>query len=171
MSERNKEFVWAITFFVLAISLGAYAVLGKVAFGAMSLLDTKEFCAAWSLCCAVGAALGLVGDQKLTAWIIPRVEAYSKKRAKIREQRRTTRAELDLKYPSRVMRREERKKLLYCVAGWALLVSPLIAIIVSIILIVYLRTDIYYMILAISILYAVQLWGLMLKTYLQIKKG
>lgn len=170
MSERNKELVWAIVFFVLAISLGAYAVLGKVAFGAMSLLDTKDFCAVWSLCCVVGAILGLIGDQRLNSWINPRIETCSQKRAEIKERRRTTLAALDLKYPNRVTRREERKKFLCRVAGWILLVSPLVAIIVSIVLIVCLKTEIYYMILAISILYAIQLWGFMLRTYLQMKK-
>lgn len=171
MSERKKEFLWALVLFALAASLGAYAVLGRVAFGVMSLLETKQFCAIWSLCCVAGGVLGLIGDQRLNDWINPRLKAYSEKRRKAKERRRLMRAELDLKYPSRVVQRERRKKFLCCVAGWALLISPLVAIIVSIILIICFKAEIYYMILAISILYAVQLWGLMLKTYLQMEKG
>lgn len=146
MSERNKEFVWSVVLFIIAISLDAYAVLGKVAFGEMSLLDTKEFCVIWSLCCVVCAALGLIGDQRLNAWIKPRIEAYSKKRVKLDRQRRAKRVELDLKYPSRVTQREECKKLLCRMAGWMLLLSPLVAIIVGIILIcaTKLRYTIWY---------------------------
>lgn len=164
MSERDKEFAGAIVFFALAVLLGAYAVLGELAFGAMSLLNTRQFCAVWSLGCVAGGALWLIGDQKLNEWINPRLEAYSEKRRKVKEQRKVMQAKLDSKYPDRVAQRERRKKLLCSIAGWALLISPIIAIVTSIILICF-KTEICYTILVISVFYAIQIWSLLLKAF------
>lgn len=169
MSERRKEYAWTIVLFTAAILLGSYTVFSKKPLGAMSLLDAKLFCGAWSLACTLGGALALIGDKRLNDWINPRLAAYSKRRKDAKKQREIMRVLSDLENPSRVARREARKKRLLCVAGWALLLSPLVAIVASVISIFYFKTEIYYMVLAISVFYAVQLWGFLFKAFMQMK--
>lgn len=168
MSERGKELVSAAICFALSVLFAINAVLGKIAFGVMSILDTRQLCAICFLAFALCGVVGLIGNRRLNNWINPRLEAYSQRREYVKTQRKAIRAELDLKYPSRVVVRESRKRFLYSVAGWIILFSPLIAIIISIILIILFKTEIYYMLLMISLLYAVQLWGLVLRTFLQL---
>jgi len=170
MSERGKERLWVVASFTTAILLGLYAVFGGTAFGAMSLIDTKEFCAFWSFCCVAIGAIALIGDRRLNDWIIPRLEAHSKRREAARKQRELLRLKLDLEDPGRVARRNARKQLLLCVTGWGLLLSPLAAIIASAVLSFYFKTEACYMVLVISIFYALQMWGIILKGFLQIRK-
>lgn len=169
MSERRKELLSAIGFFAVAVVLGSYAIFGKTGFGAMSPAELKWDCGFWSIGLAMCGLISLIGNRRLSDWIGPRVEARSRRRQEAKERRRTLRAELDLKDPSRVERREKRKDHLYCVIGWGLLSSPLVAIVISIALVVHLQSETHWMYLLISMLYAVQLWGLMLKEYLEQK--
>ena len=170
MSERHKEFICTIILGAIAVALGLYAVFGNIALGAMSISETKGSCGYWSAICVICGAISLIGDQRLNRWINPRLEAYSKKRKEHKERRKAMRVILDLKDPSRVERREKRKKHLCCALGWMLVLSPLAAIIVSVILSAYFKSEVCYMILAICVLYAVQLWGFLLIEYLKMKK-
>lgn len=170
MSERNKEIIAAVTCFAGAAILGLRAILGKAFFGILPLFDTKVSCVIWAFACATCGILLAIGNRRLNKWINPRLDAFLDRREEAKRQREALRMELDAKDPSRVERREERKKHLFCVIGWILLVSPLVAVATSIALIIRFKTETYYMMLAISLLYAAQLWGLMLKAYLEMKK-
>jgi len=170
MSERGKELVWMVVSFTVAILFGLYMVLGKVAFGAMSLPETKEFCAFCSFGCVAGGIISLIGNRRLNDWINPRLEAHSKRKMEARERRKAMRLKLDLEDPSRVTRRNTRKQSLRCMAGWCLLLGPLVAIIASATLSICFKTETYYAVLAISIFFAVQVWGIMLKEFLQMRK-
>lgn len=165
MTERRKELLWTALSFAAAMILGLCAIFGKISLGVMSIPETRQFCVCWTFGLVVCGILGLIGNKRLNEWIIPRL----RRRQEAKEQRRAMRAEPDRVDAGRVVRRETRKKSLLCAAGWLLLLSPLIAIVTSATLCVHFKTEEWYMVLVISVLYAIQLWGLMLKTYMQTK--
>lgn len=134
MSERRKEWVWTAICFALSILLAINAVLGKVAFGQMSMLDTRQICAVYSVTFVLCAILGLIGDQRLNDWINPRLKAYSQRRKDAKARRKGRQAELDLKDPGRVMKRERRKQFLHSVAMLVILCSPIVVIIVFVLI-------------------------------------
>lgn len=134
MSERRKEFVWAAIWFALSALLAINAVFGKVAFGIMSISDTRLVCIIYSLGFAFGGVLASIGDKRLNEWINPRLEVFSQRREGAKARRKARQAELDLMYPSRVIARERRKRFLHGVVGLVIFFSPLIAVVVGLIL-------------------------------------
>lgn len=113
MSERNKEIRYATVSFAGAILFLAYAMLGKMVFGALSLYETKELCVFLGIGLVLCGALLLIGDKRLNAWINPRLKAIAQKWQKAKEHHEELRTGLDQKDPSRVTRREVRKARLF----------------------------------------------------------
>ena len=75
MGGRGKEKIAAIAFFLGAVTLGLYAKLGKVAFGVLSLSETKLFCTVWSFACVGGGILSVIGNYGLNMWLNPHFRA------------------------------------------------------------------------------------------------
>lgn len=159
MSERNKEIVMATVLFLGAIALGLYAVLGKVALGAMSLEDTRLASAVCSVWCVASGILAAIGDRRPNDWLAPRLRAYFMRREQDLKEYESWQAELDLKDSSRIARRERREKRLRSVGKVVFLLSPLVLAIVSAISAAYFDSDICRTMTLLSMILAVVLWS------------
>lgn len=159
MSERNKEIVMATVLFLGAIAFGLYAALGKVALGAMSLEDTRVASAICSVWCAVPGIFAAIGDRRSNDWLAPRLRAYFMRREQDLKEYEAWQAELDLKDPSRIARRERREKRLHFVGKLVFLLSPLVLGIVSAISAAYFDSDICRTTTLLSMILAVCVWS------------
>lgn len=159
MSERNKEIVMATVLFLGAIALGLYAVLGKVALGAMSLEDTRLASAVCPVWCVASGILAAIGNCRMSDWLAPRLRAYFMRREQDLKEYEAWQAELDLKDPSRIARRERREKRLQRVGKLVFLLSPLVLAIVSAISVAYFDSDICRTTTLLSMILAVCVWS------------